>query len=389
MKINYCQILLSLAFFNVSAQDINRSSLGLYIGGHDGLHKTQHPTRIYQFTHYEAAYRLMFNNRIGTKIDMGYDNFNFTDGHPNTRALRLSFQPTFNLTDIMHINDFSERLGLQLHVGAGYAAIWNKTLSAGPAELFASKEGSVDEIFQGIIGFTPLYKVSEKLSIQGDISFMSNIRQNKGFDFEVLPVEGGGFSAYYASATIGINYYLGSAAKHADWSYTPRLKASDLAKLIELEKQVQMMQIEILQIDTVIERTETRIEFVKGDTIWEQNKAYLVLEEAGVYEVLFEKGSVRINPIYHQSLNNLIALMKENASLQISVVGHADADGEDQLNNELSNERAQAVADYLVSNGIAKERLLVSFKGKSESKYPGKTLEIDAANRRVSFKILP
>ena len=107
----------------------------------------------------------MFNNRIGTKIDMGYDNFNFTYGHPNTRALRLSFQPTFNLIDIMHINDFSERLGLQLHVGAGHVAMWNKTRSTGPAELFASKEGSVDEIFQGASLVSLLYTLKEVASV--------------------------------------------------------------------------------------------------------------------------------------------------------------------------------------------------------------------------------
>jgi OOP family OmpA-OmpF porin len=373
---------------HASAQDFNRSSLGLSIGGHDGMHNTLHTTRIYGFSHYEANYRYMLNNRVGLKFDVGFDNFKFKDGHPNTQALRFSIQPTFNLTDLLHFDDFSKRLGLQLHVGGGYAAMWNKTLVSGPADLFQTKEGSVDEMIQGIIGLTPQFKITEKLSITGDISFMANIRQNNGFDFEALPVQGGGFSGYYASATIGFNYYLGKAKTHADWTYTPRLQATDLAKIAELENQLKALQTQMQTIDTVVERYETRVEVIKGqtDTVYiDDNKT---LADAGVFEVLFVKGSPWLNPVYHQSLNNLITYMTTNPSVQIGIVGHADSDGEDDVNNKLSAARAEAVTNYLVSKGIAKERLVVSFKGKSEKKYPGKTLEVDAANRRVSFSII-
>lgn len=370
------------------AQDYNRSSLGLSTGGHDGMHNTLHTTRIYQFTHYEANYRYMFNNRVGLKFDAGFDNFKFTDGHPATKALRFSIQPTFNLTDLLHFDDFSSKLGLQLHVGGGYATMWNKTQLSGPAELFNLQEGSVDEILQGIIGLTPQFKVSDKLSINADVSFMGNIRQNNGFDFEATPVQGGGFSGYYASATIGFNYYLGQAITHADWTYTPRLQAADLAKIVELQKQVADLKTQMQTIDTVVERYETRVEVVKGDTI----KVYIddakTLADAGIYEVLFVKGSFYLNIAYQGTLNNLVTYMNTNPGLKIGVIGHADTDGEDDVNNKLSAARAEVVTNYLVSKGIAKERLVVSFKGKTETKYPGKTLEVDAANRRVSFSII-
>lgn len=383
--------ILTIALFSAAllqAQDYNRSSLGLSIGGHDGMHNTLHTTRIYAFSHYEANYRYMLNNRVGLKFDLGYDNFKFQDGHPNTQALRLSIQPIFNLTDLLHFDDFSKRLGLQLHVGGGYATMWNKTLVSGPSELFSAQEGSVDEMLQGIIGLTPQIKITEKLSINADVSFMANIRQNNGFDFEALPVQGGGFSGYYATATIGFNYYLGKAQTHADWSYTPRLQASDLAKITELQNQVKALEAQMQTIDTVVERYETRVEVVKGqtDTVYiDDNKT---LADAGVYEVLFVKGSPWLNPVYHQSLNNLVAYMKTNPSVKIGLVGHADSDGENDVNNKLSADRAEAVTTYLVSNGIEKERLVVSFRGKTETKYPGKTLEVDAANRRVSFSII-
>lgn len=374
--------------FNTFAQDYNRSSMGLSIGGHDGMHNTLHTTRVYSFTHYEANYRYMLNNRVGLKFDVGFDNFQFADAHPSTKALRFSIQPTFNLTDLLHMNDFSQRLGLQLHVGGGYATMWNKTQLSGPAELFNAQEGSVDEMLQGIVGLTPQFKVSDKLSINADVSFMGNIRQNNGFDFEATPVQGGGFSGYYASATIGFNYYLGKAKTHADWTYTPRLQATDLAKIAELQKQVDALKTQMQSIDTVVERYETRVEVIKGDSV----KVYIddskTLADAGVFEVLFVKGSFYLNIAYHGTLNNLVAYMNANPSLKIGVIGHADTDGEDDVNNKLSAARAEVVTNYLVSKGIDKERLVVSFKGKSETKYPGKTLEVDAANRRVSFSII-
>lgn len=381
-------LLLLLLTFSANAQDYNRSSIGLSIGGHDGMHNTLHTTRVYQFTHYEAAYRFMFNNRVGLKFDTGFDNFKFSDGHPATKALRFSIQPVFNLTDLLHMNDFSERLGMQLHIGGGYATMWNKTQLSGPAELFTAQEGSVDEMLQGIIGLSPMFKVSDKFSLQADISFMGNIRQNNGFDFEATPMQGGGFSGYYASATIGFNYYLGKSAKHADWSYTPRLNPADLAKIDALQAQVKALEAQMKEIDTVIERTETTVEIMRGDTV----KVYIddakTLEDAGIYEVLFVKGSPWLNPVYHETLNNLINYMNANPGLKIGVIGHADTDGEDDINNKLSAARAEAVTNYLVGKGIAKDRLVVSFRGKTETKYPGKTLEVDAANRRVSFRII-
>jgi OOP family OmpA-OmpF porin len=377
-----------LMTFGAAAQNYNQHSLGLSIGGHDGMHNTLHTTRVYSLSHYEANYRYMFNNRVGLKFDAGFDNFKFNDGHPTTTALRFSIQPTINLTDLLHMDDFSTRLGMQLHVGGGYALMWNKALVSGPAQLFSAQEGAVDEMLQGIIGLSPQFKVSEKLSLNADVSFMGNIRQNNGFDFEATPVQGGGFSGYYASATFGFNYYFGKSAKHADWSYTPRLNPSDLAKIDALQAQVKALEAQMKEIDTVIERTETRIEVVKGDTV----KVYIddakTLEDAGIYEVLFVKGSPWLNPVYHETLDNLMTYMNANPGLRIGVVGHADTDGEDDINNKLSAARAEAVTNYLVSKGIAKERLVVSFKGKSDTKYPGKTLEVDAANRRVSFQII-
>ena len=98
MKNLFC-ILAVLFSVQVNSQSMNKSSIGFNIGGHDGMSKTNHYTRLNQLNHYELNYRYMMNNRFGLKFDAGFDNFQFVDDHPATSALRFSIQPTFNLTE--------------------------------------------------------------------------------------------------------------------------------------------------------------------------------------------------------------------------------------------------------------------------------------------------
>ncbi|MEN9971741.1 MAG: hypothetical protein RIS20_88 [Bacteroidota bacterium] len=416
------------------SQDYNKCSIGFNIGGHDGMHNSNHTTHVYQFTHYELNSRYMFNNRVGLKFDAGFDHFNFVDGHPATNALRFSIQPTFNLTDLLHMNDFTTRWGMLLHMGGGYAAMWNKSLISGPKELFSSKEGSVDEMLQGIIGLTPQFKVNERLSINGDISFMGNIRQNNGFDFEAAPVQGGGFSGYYATATIGFSYYFGKGKTHADWTYTPRLSQADLNRISALEKQAAEAVTKLGDDDkdgvinavdqeantptgNMVDVTGKTIEPTKAPdlmTIDTDGDGFVdgkdecptvkgshngcpedhspetdakALIDYGIYDVMFVTGSFYLNPTYNGILDKVVSYMAANPGQKIAVTGHADVTGGDEVNNKLSEARVNTVVDYLVKKGADKSRLAISYKGKKETKYAGNTLEIDAANRRVQFSI--
>lgn len=418
-----------------SAQDYNKCSIGFNIGGHDGMHNTNHTTHLYQFTHYELNSRYMFNNRVGLKFDAGFDNFKFTDGHPATSALRISVQPTFNLTDLLHMNDFTTRWGMLLHMGGGYATMWNKTLLSGPRELFSANEGSVDEMLQGIIGLTPQFKVNERLSINGDISFMGNIRQNNGFDFEAMPVKGGGFSGYYATATVGFSYYIGKKATHADWTYTPRLNQADLNRIAALEKQAKEAAAKLGDDDKdgVINAVDQEANTAAGSMVDVTGKTIVptpapdlntidtdgdgfvdakdecptvkgtvkgcpeehspekdakTLIDYGIYDIMFVKGSFYINPTYMPILDKIVSYMAANPSQKMEISGHADIDGSDEVNNKLSEARVNGVVEYLTKKGADKSRLVISYKGKKETKYAGNTLEVDAANRRVQFSIV-
>lgn len=87
-------------------------------------------------------------------------------------------------------------------------------------------------------------------------------------------------------------------------------------------------------------------------------------------------------------LNKVVAFLKQNKSVAIEIAGHTDSKGSDEYNLNLSQGRSQAVVDYLISQGIATERLKAHGYGET---VPLSTNDTDAGranNRRVEFTIL-
>ena len=74
--------------------------------------------------------------------------------------------------------------------------------------------------------------------------------------------------------------------------------------------------------------------------------------------------------------------------MRIEIRGHTDAKGSDSYNQRLSENRAKAVADYLLSKGINEKRIQSKGYGKSLPIDTNDTEEGRANNRRVEFKIV-
>jgi OOP family OmpA-OmpF porin len=81
-------------------------------------------------------------------------------------------------------------------------------------------------------------------------------------------------------------------------------------------------------------------------------------------------------------------LSARNELVLIEVAGHTDSIGDEDYNQGLSERRAQSVADYLVSRGIARNRLQVVGFGETRPKLPNTTPENRAQNRRVVLSVL-
>jgi outer membrane protein OmpA-like peptidoglycan-associated protein len=85
-------------------------------------------------------------------------------------------------------------------------------------------------------------------------------------------------------------------------------------------------------------------------------------------------------------IKEIAKLLESESSLNLRVVGHTDADGDDGYNQKLSLERANAVKEVLVSGyGIAAARLSTEGKGESEPVADNNSASGKANNRRVEF----
>lgn len=104
--------------------------------------------------------------------------------------------------------------------------------------------------------------------------------------------------------------------------------------------------------------------------------------------IRFETNSFKLLPVSLVELDKLLQLLNENPKIKVQVSGHTDNVGSPAENLKLSNNRAKAVADYLISKGIDASRL--SWKGFGESKpvADNKTDEGRAKNRRTEFTIV-
>jgi OmpA-OmpF porin, OOP family len=99
----------------------------------------------------------------------------------------------------------------------------------------------------------------------------------------------------------------------------------------------------------------------------------------------FDTDKAVIKPESQPVIDQIIALLKENASLNVSIEGHTDNTGTPQRNKALSELRAQSVLNAVLKGGIEKNRLSSRGWGQDKPIAENKTEEGKAKNRRVEI----
>ncbi len=103
--------------------------------------------------------------------------------------------------------------------------------------------------------------------------------------------------------------------------------------------------------------------------------------------VQFNVNSFDLQPVSLIELDKLVELMQENSTMKVLISGHTDNVGNSDNNRILSEKRAKATADYLISQGIQPAR--INWKGYGETKpvSDNDSEEGRALNRRTEFTI--
>ncbi len=105
-------------------------------------------------------------------------------------------------------------------------------------------------------------------------------------------------------------------------------------------------------------------------------------------QVQFETGSARIKQESYGILDEVVALLKANPDITLlSIEGHTDDRGSDELNDKLSKDRAASCSDYLAQKGIERQRLTSAGFGEKKPIAPNETADGRQKNRRTEFKI--
>ena len=127
------------------------------------------------------------------------------------------------------------------------------------------------------------------------------------------------------------------------------------------------------------------------DSVYEKNIPLTPIETGAsivLKNIFFDTNKFDLKPESQAELDKVTELLNENPSLKIQISGHTDNVGKPADNLILSDNRAKAVVNYLILNGIDEQRL--SFKGYGETMpiADNKTEEGKAMNRRTEMKVV-
>ncbi len=104
--------------------------------------------------------------------------------------------------------------------------------------------------------------------------------------------------------------------------------------------------------------------------------------------VFFNVGSAELKEESKYELNNVVKILKDYNDIAIEISGHTDNTGDAKANLILSEQRAEAVINYLTVNGIGGSRLSSVGYGQNQPADTNDTVEGRQNNRRIELKII-
>ncbi len=419
-------LLISVVSYSVSfSQEADQVEDALYnkwsIDISGGLNKPVRPVVSGSFSETPSAFsvnlgtRYMFNTKAGLRASIGYNSFNEGDASvPFESSLyTFSLEGVVNVGNLLDFNEWTRNFSILAHGGVGYGRL----TSNAPLE---RSFGDADQVLSAIVGIAPQVRLSDRVSLFGDLTAVGNIRQNLTFDGSVVNRTLRGFDGFYFTASVGVNIYLGKKQVHADWFVEESINEE---KIDTLEDRIAKIETDLIDTDQdgvadYLDREKNTVSGVAVDT-----KGYAVdvnkngipdeLESAleaqyakksdlkglsrggssdiiakllndGYVNVYFQFNSSKPELYSLDAINYLIKYLSENPSKKAELIGYADEVGNPTYNQQLSEKRAKRVFDILVASGIDADRLSITGAGEDT----GVTSE-DARHlvRRVTFKL--
>lgn len=388
-------------FGTATAQDYNKWSVDLN-GGFAKPARTLssgYSAETFKNLHLDGGVRYSFNNKFGLKASFGYDKLDEWTNKSNFEAnhYRTSLEGVVNLGRVLNFESWTSVFNVQAHAGGGYS--WLK------GDGFTG----TDNMAHLMAGLTGQVKLHRRVALNADFTVIQNAQQNQNWD-GVSATNRSVFQGTMFNATVGVSIYLGKHAQHADWYAEAKdntiieelsnkltkiendLKDSDndgVADYLDLEPNTPantLVDSKGRTIDTNNSGIADNIEKYIDEKYGDLNKP-VSSDDAALIKDLINKGYVaayfdfdKAQPSTVSGVNFIVNYLKNNPSASVEVIGYADATGNQQYNNKLSERRANAIKDIIVKSGVNASR--VSTKGAGVDSASAKSLA-----RKVVFKI--
>lgn len=113
----------------------------------------------------------------------------------------------------------------------------------------------------------------------------------------------------------------------------------------------------------------------------------LVEQTVTLRSINFQTSSALLLPTSRIALDEVARALKNQSNLKVEISGHTDDVGNDGFNLTLSQQRAEAVRQYLIGKGVPAERMVAVGMGETQPVAGNDSEEGRVANRRVEFKV--
>jgi OOP family OmpA-OmpF porin len=313
-----------------------------------------------------------FSENVGLRAKAGYGNLNgewtnaaFQPIKASTSLITLDVDFMYYLVPCAPVSPYIFAGG-----GANYKSISN------PQTVYPddNKFGS-----QFNIGAGAEFKFSENWSVVTEFGY--HVTNNSELEGTIVPIEMNGRDSYI-SLGLGFNYLFGKGAPSNDCIICNPCEG--LSKDMTDYKKIEDMIKQHIPKEVIKETVKETIKevFVDKYILAVSNDRFVLV---GV-NFAFDKSDLL--PESYPVLDRSVNLLNGRPQIKVEIEGYTDYIGTEEYNQTLSIERAQTVKDYLISKGIAPERLSIIGYGKENPVADNTTDEGRAMNRRIVFRII-
>jgi OOP family OmpA-OmpF porin len=376
-----------------------------------------------QANSYSLAARYMFSPVFGVRGRFGYDDLQNQNGTDSKefRLIMLSFRPegVVNLNRLFKVEKELGRFGMLLHMGLDVSQVTSET----PNVIENNNNNGVSEYNGGItVGLTPQFRVSKRLALTVDVTYLNNFRQH--FNWDGSYSEGqNNLNGQYISSSVGLSYSFGDDKMHGDWAVIMDPKAEEIEQLDQRINDMEAMMNDTdkdgvpdyldqennslagVAVDTrgrmvdlnkngVPDELETYFKnngiLPSNSTITNNNNT--TSDEArnfingGYVSAYFDLNKTKPTNVSSQGIDFVLNYLRKHPDSKLEIFGHADELGSNTYNNKLSNDRAESIKNVLIKAGVDASRISISAVGEDTSVDP-KSQEARRVVRRVTFRV--